>query len=334
MIKCWRRLCFLVLAVSSLSRGENNAIGPPNDDTKETSATVSPGDARIAANSPTPPTPSLQSNALGNGTELIQETSSTGVDHNDTLNTTKDNSGSAAAQTTASAGVAESWTKDADIKTTVFTATTSTSSKLVPIEGKNISSWGYVVLILIIMVIIVLSVILYLLRRVSRSYSFDLQRPVPASHLNEPTGTFGQVYLDDLDPSTAKDQESTEELSPEPVANGTTLQTEERNSNGENAQQEQSDANGLEASPTSNTSPSLGDEQADNTSTNSVNLFFDAFREEQQNENNNNPSVCSSDPFVEINLDEPAWCDQLLSSPEASSSVLPFSPFSFSSSSS
>lgn len=44
-------------------------------------------------------------------------------------------------------------------------------------------------------------------------------------------------------------------------------------------------------------------------------------------------AVCSTQPFVEINLDELALCDHLLTSPEAPSSVLPFSPFSFSSSS-
>ena len=54
------------------------------------------------------------------------------------------------------------------------------------------------------------------------------------------------------------------------------------------APQEQPDANGLE---TSDTSPSLGDEPADKTSSplSSANLFFDTIGEEQQNENNNNP---------------------------------------------
>ncbi|XP_070786277.1 uncharacterized protein [Enoplosus armatus] len=194
---------------------------------------------------------------------------------------------------------------------------------------------GYVILVLIILMIIALCVILYYLRRVSRTYSFDLQRPGPANHLNEPTGTFEPVYLDDLERPAPKDQVTSDDLSPPPVANGTTL-SEEKGSNGENAPQEQPDANGLGSSPTSNTSLSLGDDPAVKTSSplGSTDLFFDGFRKEQQNENNNNPSVCSSDPFVEINLDDPAWCDQLLTSPEAPSSVLPFSPFSFSSSSS
>lgn len=54
------------------------------------------------------------------------------------------------------------------------------------------------------------------------------------------------------------------------------------------APQEQPDANG---SLTSNTSPSLGDDPADKTSSplGSTSLFFDIIGEEQQNGNNNNP---------------------------------------------
>ncbi|XP_070849857.1 uncharacterized protein [Chaetodon trifascialis] len=211
------------------------------------------------------------------------------------------------------------------VMTEVSTATASTSSKP-----------GYLFLVLIVLVIIILCVILYFLRRAARTYSFDLHRPVPVNHLNEPIGTFEQVYLDDLEQPPPKDHLPTDDLSPPPVANGTTLQSEEKGSNGENAPQEQPAANGTEPSPTSNTSPSPGDDPADKTSSplSSTDVFFDATGENQQNENNNHPSVCFSDPFVEINLDEPAWGDQLLTSPEAPSSVLPFSPFSFSSSSS
>ncbi|XP_059210466.1 uncharacterized protein LOC131989293 [Centropristis striata] len=213
-----------------------------------------------------------------------------------------------------------------DVVTTVAMTTAGTS--LGP---------GYVILVLIILVIIVLCVILYFLRRVSRTYSFDLHRQVPANHLNEPIGTFEPVYLDDLERPASKDQVTTDDLSPPPISNGTTTQEpEEQGSHGDGAPQDQQDANGLETSPPGNASPSLGAAPADKTSSplSSTSLFFDAIGEEQQNENNNNPSVCSSDPFVEINLDEPAWCAQLLTSPEAPSSVLPFSPFSFSSSSS
>ncbi|CAJ1085769.1 uncharacterized protein LOC121504163 [Xyrichtys novacula] len=230
-----------------------------------------------------------------------------------------------------------------ELSTTTRSSSTSPSGGQKPstvssTTDKEVSStWVYVTLVLIILVIIVLCIILYLLRRVSRSYSFDLQRPVTTNHLNEPAGTFEQVYVDDLDRSDPKDQVILDDLSPTPVANGTAVQSEEKSSNGDNgsescaAPQEEPDELYEGTSPAS---PTLGDEQADNHSTNSINLFFDMAGEEQLNgNNNNNPSVCSSDPFVEINLDDPALCDQLLTSPGASSSVLPFSPFSLSSSS-
>lgn len=189
------------------------------------------------------------------------------------------------------------------------------------------SSWAYVLLVMIILVIIVLCVILYFLRRASRTYSFDLHRPSPVDHLNVAIGTFEPVYLDDLERPTPKENTTTEEAPP--AANGTNL-TEEKSSNGHNAAQEHLDVNGLETSPTSNTSDPLDADPVQPLDGPSL-MFGDA--EEQQNENNNNPSVCSSEPFVEISLEEPVWCDQLLSSPQAPSSVLPFSPFSFSSSS-
>ncbi|KAM6894697.1 uncharacterized protein PEZ65_022349 [Lycodopsis pacificus] len=246
---------------------------------------------------------------------------------------------------------------DGPVKTTTTdgvngsTATPPTNSSSSPGKIKDTVhssfSWGYVILVLIVLVIIILCAILYFLRRVSRTYSFDLHRPAPANHLNEPIGTFETVYLDDLERPSPKDQVTAGDLSPPPVSNGTTLPSEDRRSDGESAPQEQPDANGTETSPTSNTSnasngsnasnysPSLGDGPADKPPSplSCINMFFDAVGDEQQNENNNNPSVCSRDPFVEINLDEAALCDQLLVSPEASSSVLPFF-FSSSSSSS
>ncbi|XP_072232994.1 uncharacterized protein [Leuresthes tenuis] len=202
----------------------------------------------------------------------------------------------------------------------------ATTANLGTPEGSTTSTWGYVILVFIILAIITLCVILYLLRRATRTYSFDLHRPIPVNHLNEPTGTFEQVYLDDLDQPFPKDIVITDDLPISPVANGTSLQTEEKGSSEENAPREQPDTNDVETAPASNTSLSSDDEPADKTPVplSSSMLFFDA-AEEQQNENNNNPSVCSSDPFVEINLDEPAWSDQLLTSCQASSSVLPFS---------
>ncbi|XP_008286983.1 uncharacterized protein LOC103362413 isoform X2 [Stegastes partitus] len=205
------------------------------------------------------------------------------------------------------------------------------------------SSWGYVVLALILLVIVVLCVILYFLRRVSRTYSFDLQRPGPVDHLNLPIGTFEPVYVDDLERPTPKENTTSEEAAP--AANGTSVQPEETSWSEQNAAQEHPDVNGLETSPARLTSNTSETSETSGTSGTGVSLDADPVEPlegpslmfsdagEQQNENNNNPSVRSSDPFVEINLDEPVCCDQLLTSPEAPSSVLPFSPFSFSSSS-
>eukprot|EP00064_Thunnus_orientalis_P021120 superscaffoldBa00006217_g21275 len=153
------------------------------------------------------------------------------------------------------------------------------------------SSSGYVILVLIILVIIILCVILYLLRRVSRTYSFDLQRPSPASHCNEPTGTFEPVYLDDLDQTAPEDRVNNDYTPPPTLANGTTPQSEEKDSSGENAPQDQTDTNGLETLSIGINSPpaDIMSDQLMNTD-----IFFNGSGEEQQNENNNNPceTVC------------------------------------------
>lgn len=344
-MKLWSRLCFLVLAISSLSRGENGAAVTPghDDEAKQdhpavtTPAPLSPDRthneaARTTRSSPPPQNPT-SATALPSTSFTTRGAETQRADDFHTTEEVNDSTATTALVSTTESGMDG---VNVDV-TTVLMATTNTSSIPVITEGTGGSSLGYVMLVLIVLVIIVLCVILYFLRRVSRTYSFDLHRQVPANHLDEPIGTFEPVYLDDLDRPAPKDHVITDDLSPPPVSNGTTLQSEERGSNGETAQQEQPDGNGLESSPTSNTSRSLGDNLADKTPSelSGTNLFFDAIGEEQQNENNNNnPSVCSSDPFVEINLDEPVWCDQLFTSPEAPSSVLPFSPFSFSSSTS
>ncbi|XP_054457362.1 uncharacterized protein LOC129093382 [Anoplopoma fimbria] len=324
MMKLRSRLCFLVLAFSSISRGQNISTVPSSD--KPASDGVSlpallPNDSQNQTTGTTPPPKSPQSHESENATDLLSRNFTTQEEETTTANDF--------------IYIAEEVTSIA-VSTGGYNEDVTTAAANTPKSDAGHSSWGYVILILIILVIIVLCVILYFLRRVSRTYSFDLHRQVPANPLNEPIGTFEPVYLDDLDRRSSKDQVTTGDLSPPPVSNGTTLQSEERRPSGDGAPQEQLDTNGMETSPTSNTSPSLGDDPAEKTPSpmGSTNMFFDVVGEEQQNENNNNPSVCSSDPFVEINLDEPALCDQLLTSTEAPSSVLPFSPFSFSSSSS
>ncbi|XP_071375179.1 uncharacterized protein [Centroberyx affinis] len=184
--------------------------------------------------------------------------------------------------------------------------------------------------------IIALCVILFLLRRGSRRYSFDLHRPGPVDHSGtEHTGTFETVYLDDLERPAPTDHVTSDDPSPPPVANGTSAPSGEKGSTGENAPDGQEEDCGLETPPINDLSLSLDIDLTDKKSDQSgggSDSFFDAVGEEQQNGNNNNPSVCSTDPFVEISLDEPVWCEELLPSPGPPSSVLPFSPFSFSSS--
>lgn len=322
MMKPWSRLCFLVLVISALARGQDGTTVP--HDNGHDDETVHP-DPSSGTPAPLAPPETLNQTISPNTSADVTTVPTTSTTDNldSTENMSEKEYGTMTAQTTTT-----------DMQSTVPTMTMAQTTQKPVVKGSS-NNVGYVVLVLIIIVIIVLCVILYFLRRVSRSYSFDLQRPVH-NHLDEPTGTFEPVYLDDLDITAPKDQMTTDDLSPPPAANGTTVQSEETASNGDNAPQEQPEANGLEISLTSNTSPSLDNDPADKTPSplSTSNLFLDATGEEQQNENNNNPSVCSSDPFVEINLDDPAWSDQLLTSPEASSSVLPFSPFSFSSSSS
>ncbi|XP_071315695.1 uncharacterized protein [Trachinotus anak] len=344
MTKLWSRLCFLVLAISSITRGQTVTSDSPSNKETEGSPTPTPHPSSEEVNEIGLPTsPPFQSpvskNATDhNSTDITTPEETRKSQEGDSLfnTTTKGSDRTEAPVETTTANTTGSMSKGAGVgSAAVSTATTGISTK--PAEDTGSSSWGYVILGLIIVVIVVLCVILYFLRRVSRTYSFDLQRPDPIiNQFTEPTGTFEQVYLDDLDRPTPKDQVTTDDLSPPPVSNGTSLQSEEKDTSGENDPQEQPDANGLETLPTSNTSHLSGDDPDDKTSSppSSTNLFFDASGEAPQNENNNNPSVFSTDPFVEINLDEPAWCDQLLTSPEATSSVLPFSPFSFSSSSS
>ncbi|GAA6228366.1 uncharacterized protein LOC108891065 [Lates japonicus] len=343
------RLCFLVLAISSISSGQEETTGSPapaqeNGDAPAPVTTSPALELPLEADnatlltrvSPSTQRPTPENTTDVHGKDDMEEIIKAGKDDkNYSSNKTTEGGSSTKPPAPTLAGVPGSVTEDAGVRSTTDSAVKTTANK--PATETGISSWGYVILAFIILVIIVLCIILYFLRRVSRTYSFDLQRQDPIiNQFNEPTGTFEPVYLDDLDRPAPKDLVTTEDPSPPPAANGTSVQLEEKGSNGENAPQEQPDANGLETSPSSDTSPTLDDDTADKTSNppGSIDLMFDGFREPPQNENNNNPSVCSSDPFVEINLNEPPWCDQLLSSPEATSSVLPFSPFSFSSSSS
>ncbi|XP_067380991.1 uncharacterized protein [Channa argus] len=311
-------ICFLVVACSAVSSEEGETVSSP------TLAYTTQGDqfeAEVAQTmAPSPPSQTNASVSTVAPVAVESKQDEKGSNETEAANTT------VIQETTTVSERGATTLMPSGVDVTASSTVTATTSKPVTIKEAG-SSWGYVILVLIILVIIILCVILYFLRRVSR-------RPSPVSRLNEPTGTFEPVYLDDLD-RPAPDQVTADELSTPQVANGTSLPSEEKASSGESAPQEQSDANGLETSPVSDSSPSACDDSTDKapTPSTSTNLLLDGIGEEQKNENNNNPFVCSSGPFVEINLDEPALCDQLLTSPQATSSVLPFS-FSLTSSSS
>ncbi|TKS93261.1 hypothetical protein D9C73_026752 [Collichthys lucidus] len=282
------RLCFLVLVISSVSRGENDPTDAPertNEDSTPAPFTDNePKDDDINSTA-TPSSP--QSHTTVNATDSPlqdspRQTFTPRADQKDdvTVNpTTKEVEANATAETIAPTSVPKSGKggESVDVTTTVSTATDSSSSKPVTIEASDHSSWGYVILVLIILVIIALCVILYILRRVSRTYSFDLQRPVHVNHLDEPIGTFEPVYLDDLDQPAPKDEVSTEEIPPAPAANGTTVQSEENGSAGENV------------APAS-------EDQPDNKRDSLLQKFDYLYEDEQQNENNNNPSSFIDDP--------------------------------------
>ncbi|KAM9836515.1 uncharacterized protein ACBR49_018954 isoform 2-T2 [Aulostomus maculatus] len=170
------------------------------------------------------------------------------------------------------------------------------------------STPDYVILVFILLVILILITILFLLRRASRTYSFDLQRPPAVSHPSQATGTFEPVDLDDLDRAAAHGEETVP-----PTANGATPQSDD------DARQGKMDANGGMTSPSSETNEPA-DEQLD------MNLLSEVIGVE--NENINNPSFCSGDPFVEINLNEPSPYDQLAQAAEAPPSARPPSPAS------
>ncbi|XP_017296516.1 uncharacterized protein LOC108250925 [Kryptolebias marmoratus] len=313
------RLCFLVLVMSSVSWGDPTE--PPGTNQPETD--FPPVVFQDLGNNKTAPAENKDSNRTTAETKLAEVTQQT-LNKTGTAPTptpTNQTTPAPTPQPEGDKGSTESGSSDEGSEGT--TSVSSTPAVAVSSSAKA----GYVVLVLIVIIIIILCVILFMLRRASRTYSFDLQRPSsPSRHLDEPTGTFGQVYVDDLDRPAPKDIPMTEDITAAPVANGTSPEPEEKGSSDETAvPQEQPEAIDVPKSPSSSFTSSLDEDKTEKLSVklSSNNLFFDA-AEEPQNENNNHPLAGSSYPFVEINLDEPAWCDELLAS-QPSSSVCPFS---------
>lgn len=202
---------------------------------------------------------------------------------------------------------------------TVTMEASATSSAAGHHGGGGAPTWGYVILVLIILAIVVLCVILYFLRKASKTYSFELQRPGPSSELHQPAGTFEPVYLDDLETPIPKDVASSEEPA---ATNGTSVKLQGLLDQGGDPQVQTNC--GDRSPPTDDVMSS--DDPADVTAnpSSSVNPLLEPAGPEE-NQSNSNP-FCPSGRFVEISLDDVApWSDQLLSSPEAPSSVLPFS---------
>ncbi|KAM7376970.1 hypothetical protein PAMA_013653 [Pampus argenteus] len=267
MKKLWIHVCLLVLAAVSISRGHTQTDTDEDTQSTVTPPPVSPENGNTSSSSVL----TASSSVLTASSSVLTVNSSVLTPFPPSENYTSTN---------ATDLLTTGFTEQETTATAATTATTSSSPTSETIKDKDSSSWGYVILVLIVLVIVALCVILYLLRRVSRTYSFDLHRPSPTNHHNEPTGVFEIVNLDELDQPAPRDQITNGDLSPPPVANGTTLQSEEKE---DNALQEEPDANGLETSSITANSPSADDTSEQMGCT----MFFDAMGDEQQNENNN-----------------------------------------------
>ncbi|CAN9509362.1 unnamed protein product [Ophioblennius macclurei] len=317
-MKPWSRLCCFVLLITSTSGGQNVTDSPGDGDPDTKTEGVNAGVVERAST----PVPRLDPTHHDDSSPSSPGPSSTSEAATST-------DGGAEATTEATRGATRGRIPGPPVPTVAMETNGTTPSSAPSTGGHN--TWGYILLVLIILVIIVLCAILYFLRRASKMYSFELQRPNPSGNLNQPTGTFEPVYLDDLDRPNVKDLTSGEDSSPPAVTNGTSLCLERRDS-GENVADPQVQTNGLETSPASDGGESTaGDDPADVTTDplSSIDLLLDPIGRQQNENNNNDPPEGAGEPFVEINLDESPWSDQLLASPRAPSSVLPFSPFSF-----
>ncbi|KAM8898504.1 uncharacterized protein AB9W97_009375 isoform 2-T2 [Spinachia spinachia] len=347
-------LPFLVLAISSISRGQKGASVFPDTQaasspsSHETSSTMAPQSQTSAQqadwpttvsttlegrrdifnrtkeavlhSSPAPLTSvSTSSGATPSGATSSGATSSGGTWSDATSSGATSSGGTSSGGTwsgaTPSGATSSGGTwSDATSSGATWSDATSSGATWSGATSPGATSSGYVVLGLIILVIIVLSVILYFLRRASQTYSFDLHS-APASRANQPAGTFERVRLHDLDQTPAS-VVTAGDLSPPAVSNGSTRQAQERRVPPDEPQTWPTGDLGDPGDP----GPSLGGP---------VNVFLRAVGEAQQNDNDNHPAACSQDPFVEINLDEAALCHQLLTPPHAPPSAPPFSPFSF-----
>lgn len=205
---------------------------------------------------------------------------------------------------------------------TVSMKTTTNEQPPVAIEADRVSSdtAGYIILVLILVMVVALSVILYFLRKNTRKYSFDLQRPGhdhdTTRNILEQSATFGNITSNHGGLVSMGE----EDLAETNLSNGSTQQTDG-----------QTDGGSLVACPSQlsltsltlalpikkvgfNLDIDLSDCRSGQSCASSVLEIVEA---ELQNENNNNGSTGdlpagTSDPkapvgiFTEISLDESA----------------------------
>ncbi|XP_028330499.1 uncharacterized protein LOC114480496 isoform X3 [Gouania willdenowi] len=287
-MELWSRLCLLVLAATASTRGQDTLDEKEEGLTNNTTLTSEAKSSNISSNISS----TTSSNVFSTTATVPPEVQTSTTNKNDTA-TISPKSGNASSSIT------------------TVTVTTVTDATTVTPVGHWGSTTGYVVLALIILVIIVLCIILFCLRRASRTYSFDLQRPAPPNHVHLPT--FEPIDLDDFEQTTPKALQMTENLHPPPpssssaIPNGTSQRSEGEGSSDEShtSLEEQLAANVTEVLPNENVPPTSDNPtelQPDQWSC--TDLFFDADNGEK---NQKTPSVCSSEPFVEVNLEEDAW---------------------------
>ncbi|XP_056883555.1 uncharacterized protein LOC130522823 isoform X2 [Takifugu flavidus] len=279
------RLCFLVLAVSSASRGQNQTATSELQ-TKNSTDSSQPTPTTLLPSSDAPTT------------DTVPTPTANRVESNSTLS-----------QTQATTRIQVSTTEEVNSSSGFWVTQTTT----LPGSPVSIATTGYVILVLIVLAIIFLCGIIFFLRRASRTYSFDLQRPPPSSHLNEPIGTFEPMCLDDLDQVVYVDQVTPDGFSRSSCANGTAPrsdkkapddQTDTTRGAADASPQEEPGANAQDASSTSSTSGSVSEDPVDKTASlsNGIDLLMDSTGEEEQNQANS-PTVCPTDTFFDVNLE-------------------------------
>ncbi|XP_061768665.1 uncharacterized protein LOC133560301 [Nerophis ophidion] len=272
------RLFFLVLAVPFVCQAQNITDAQENM-TAEASTTLAPADTNTA----TLLTLSPHNHTSSNQTAQTQEDGRESVTISNDQRTT-----SVEDVTVASEMVPSSTTKAASAK------------------SAHPSTWGYILLVLLLLVILILLVILYLLRRASRTYSFDLRRAAPVRNTEDPAGKFEAICLDEEDQLTPKDGATLGDLSVLPTANGLAPQSQE------NAQEDDANVNHLKVSDIGDSNGMIPDHPVETPDSPALRL---------NNSDKDNTSLYASTDLLDgMELNELLPFNQIITSPESSSS--------------